>query len=185
MFERAIDEHTTIREISVGDADELFALVDAERARLREWLPWVDAMTESEHETQFIASAVKQSRAGLGFICVVVHRGRIVGTVGYHPIDRVGKSAEIGYWLSREAVGNGIITRACRILVDHAFRELGVERVVIPAAVGNGRSRAVPERLGFGSEGITPKAEWLYDHWVDHVRYSMSAGDWREREETP
>ncbi len=181
VFHHTLDEDTHLRAITEADANELFALVDANREHLREWLPWVDANTAATHTQQFIESAVKQSEDGLGFTCVIVHGGRIVGIIGYHPIDWANKSVEIGYWLSREVVGRGIMTRSCRVLVDHGFGVFGLNRVAIPAAVGNARSRAIPERLGFTNEGITRETEWLYDHWVDHARYSLLAREWGER----
>ncbi|MBU2602550.1 MAG: GNAT family N-acetyltransferase [Actinobacteria bacterium] len=183
VFHHSLDEDTHLRSIAEADAEELFALVDANRAHLREWLPWVDANTEVTHTRQFIASAVKQNEDELGLTCVIVQGGRIVGIVGYHPINQANKSVEIGYWLSREVVGRGLMTRSCGALIDHAFGVLGLNRVAIPAAVGNARSRAIPERLGFTNEGITREAEWLYDRWVDHVRYSLLAREWVKRAE--
>ena len=47
-----------------------------------------------------------------------------------------------------------MVTRACRVLIDVAFGELGLHRVVIRAGVDNPRSRAIPERLGFTEERI-------------------------------
>jgi len=70
------------------------------------------------------------------------------------------------------------MTRCCRVLVDHAFSWLGLNRVAIPAAVENSRSRAIPERLGFRQEGIIRDAEWLYDHYVDHVLYAVLKKEW-------
>jgi len=40
------------------------------------------------------------------------------------------------------------------------------------------RSRAVPQRLLFRQEGLFRDAEWLYDHFVDHVVYAMLVLDW-------
>lgn len=51
----------------------------------------------------------------------------------------------------------------------------------LACAIGNGKSRAIPERLGFRLEGVQCWAEWLYDHFVDHTLYAMLASEWQER----
>ena len=45
---------------------------------------------------------------------------------------------------------------------------------------GQRKSLAIPERLGFTKEGTIRAAEWLYDHYVDHVAYGMLASEWKE-----
>jgi ribosomal-protein-serine acetyltransferase len=64
-------------------------------------------------------------------------------------------------------------------LVEHAFGELGLNRVSIACAVENKKSCAIPERLGFRREGVKRQAEWLYDHFVDHVVYGALASEWQ------
>jgi len=102
-----------------------------------------------------------------------------VGVIGFHDINHVHRFTSIGYWLSSDVQGRGIMTRACRALVQHALVDLGLNRVEIRAAVENCKSRAIPERLGFELEGAIRQAEWLHDHFVDHAVYGMLARDWR------
>ena len=84
----------------------------------------------------------------------------------------------IGYWLGEEFQGKGIMTAASRILIHYAFDEFQLNRVEIRCAVGNTRSRAIPERLGFIQEGMIGDGEWLYDHYVDLIVYRMLAREW-------
>jgi len=178
MFERTIDTDLKLRMLREDDAVELFRVIDANRQHLRQWLPWLDANTQVEHTRHFITAMLDQHARNEGFVCAILLSGRIVGVVGYHPIKRSNKSVELGYWLSREAIGKGTMTRCCRVLIDHAFTQLGLNRITIPAAVGNARSRAIPERLRFRKEGVIRDAEWLYDHYVDHVLYAALKREW-------
>ena len=43
----------------------------------------------------------------------------------------------------------------------------------------NHKSRAIPERFGFKKEGMIRQAEWLYDHYVDHIIYGLLAREWK------
>ena len=54
-----------------------------------------------------------------------------------------------------------------------------LNRIEIRAAVGNARSRAIPERLGFKQEGTLREAERVGDAYLDAVVYSMLGSEWR------
>jgi ribosomal-protein-serine acetyltransferase len=69
--------------------------------------------------------------------------------------------------VTARAQGRGLITRACRALVDLAFEEWGLERAVIQCGVGNQRSSAVARRLGFTLEGIARHAQLLHGEFID------------------
>ena len=114
-----------------------------------------------------------------GFGCLIRYRGQVAGTIGCHALGHLNHSAEIGYWLGKAFEGKGIMTRACKALVSYAFKDLQMNRIQIRCATGNVRSCAIPQRLGFTREGVMRQSEWLYDHFVDLVLYSMLADEWR------
>ena len=72
----------------------------------------------------------------------------------------------------------GLVVISVLLASGFAFAQEQLNRVAIPVAVENAKSRAIPERRGFTSEGIRREAEWLYDHFVDHVMYAMLSADW-------
>jgi ribosomal-protein-serine acetyltransferase len=168
-----------LRLLEEADADELFALVDANRDDLGPWMPWVASERSAEDVLPFIRATRKQIADNDGLQTAIIDAGgRIVGMVGFHGVDWPNRKTSIGYWLARDQQGRGTMTHAVRALVDFAFDTWQLHRVTIQAAVDNGRSRAVAERLGFREEGTLRAVEWIGDRVVDHVVYAMLAGDW-------
>jgi ribosomal-protein-serine acetyltransferase len=178
MFSYKIDEETEIRLLVDGDAERMFALTDKNRDYLREWLPWVDGARTVEDTRIFIKGSLEQFAANEGFSAGLWHRGEIAGAIGFHRIDWPNRRAEIGYWISAEFQGKGIVTRAARAVVDYSFNELGLNRVEIHCAEGNRKSRAIAERLGFRQEGVLRGSGLLYDRYVDMVIYGMLKEEW-------
>ncbi len=162
----------------------MFELTDKNRPYLREWLPWVDSNHTVNDTRRFIQTVINQFKSNEGFQCGIWNEGKMTGVVGFHRIDWMNKSVEIGYWIAQEYKGKGLITRSCRAIIDYAFREFKLKRVQIRCATGNTRSCAIPERLGFRKEGITLQGEYLYGKFVDLVVYGMLDGDWKKHSQT-
>jgi ribosomal-protein-serine acetyltransferase len=181
MFSLSVDAGTRLELLEEQHAEELFAVLDRNRAYLRRWLPWLDQNTNPEHTRAFVRINLQQYASRNGFACAIRDEGAIAGVVGLHAIDWPNRKTSLGYWLDEARQGRGLITRSCSTLLDHVFDELGLHLVEIGCAVGNDKSCAIPERLGFRRDGMLRQREWLYDHYVDHVVYSMLAAEWRQR----
>jgi len=179
MFHAPIQEDTYLRLFEARHAEELFSLVDAYREDLGRWFAWVERTKGPESARAFIERSLRQFADNAGFHAGIWHEGRLAGVVGCDGIDWENLTTSLGYWLGVEFRGRGLATMACRILVDHAIFELGLNRVEIRCAAGNERGRAVAERLGFREEGVLREAQRLQDRHVDQVLYAMLAHDWR------
>lgn len=166
-----------LRPLEERDADELYALIDANRERLVRWMVWAEGQTP-ERTREFIRNAQRQLAEDDGFQAAIVDGGRIVGVAGVHGIDWPNRAAAIGYWLAIGEEGRGTMTHAVRALVDHAFAKWRLNRVEIRIDVENRRSRAVAERLGFVYEGTLRQALRLADGFHDDAVYAMLARDW-------
>jgi ribosomal-protein-serine acetyltransferase len=176
-----IDDDIVLKILKPEDADSLFSLVDSNRFYLRRWLPWVDTNATLENSKHFIQSTIEQHELNLGFQCGIWFHDTFAGIIGFQRIDSMNRNVEIGYWLGEKFQGHGIMTKACRTLVDYAFYEYQLHRVQIRCATGNTKSNAIIERLGFIKEGKTRQAEFLYDLYVDLYIYGMTADEWKAR----
>lgn len=177
MFTYQVDDKTTLRLLDPRHSEPLFALTDANRAHLREWVPWLNSTTSLKDTLAFIQTSQQQFASNNGFQAGIWYQDQMVGVIGFHSIDWQNQSISIGYWLSGEFQGRGIMTKTCRALVDYAFKELRLNRVEIRCAVENLKSRAIPERLGFKKEGIVRQTECLYERFLDNVIYGVLADE--------
>jgi RimJ/RimL family protein N-acetyltransferase len=79
--------------------------------------------------------------------------GTIIGGCGICVLS--GAEPELGYWIGVPHWGRGYATEAARALLDHAFGELGRERLLGRARVSNPASRRVLEKCGFQWTGVS------------------------------
>jgi ribosomal-protein-serine acetyltransferase len=181
MFYRRINESIELFLLELKHAPLVHETVDRCRLYLREWLPWVDSERRVEHAREYVRGMQHRMQENGTFDAGIRYRGEFVGVIGYHPIVWAHRSTAIGYWLAQEYQGRGIMTLACRAMLDHAFNDMGLNRIEIRAATANTHSRAIPTRLGLTHEGTLRQAEWLYDHFVDLEVYAMLRDDWGKR----
>lgn len=168
-----------MRQYELSDASGLLASVDATRDRLARWMPWVPFATTVEDFEDFIRLANRQDRDGSG-----LHRGlfdskTLIGTVGASIGSLNFDEADVGYWLAESHEGLGLASLATGHLIEWLFSERDMHRITIRAAVGNERSRALAERLGFTFEGILRGSLLLDGRHDDAALYSLLEGEWK------
>jgi len=178
MFSCPLRPDLDLRLLEERHAAAVYALVNQDRAFLRQWLPWVDATRGEDDTLSFIRSALQRFAANEGITAGIWNRGQFCGVVGTHKVDWLNRRVEMGYWLGREFEGKGIVTDACRAVVKHAFTELDLHRVDIHCAEGNQKSAAVPRRLGFVQEGKLKQALLLDGVYHDMLIFGMVKPDW-------
>ncbi len=179
MFYKRVDDRIELRSLQFTDAEELFALTEANRYYLRAWLPWLDATNSVADTEKFIEYILASLANNRGLTATICYESSMIGMVGYNQIDRQNRIGYIGYWLAKDYQGKGIMTNSCRAIIDYGFTTLDLNRLVITCATENKSSRAIPNRLGFIHEGTIRDAEWLYDRFVNHEIYALLNRDWR------
>jgi ribosomal-protein-serine acetyltransferase len=175
-----INELLFLREIELTDADDIFSLIDNDRERLREWLPFVDLTKEVKDTAGFIQATLNKKEEEKDFVFVIVYKQQIEGLIGFRGTDYANKKTEIGYWISKEAEGKWIVTQSTKAIIDFAFKNLEMNRVMIRLATGNSRSESIPVRLGFLFEGIERNGEIVNDVFYDLKVYSLLRKEWQK-----
>lgn len=180
MFDYQINTDTKIGLIEERHAEEFFALVNRNYERLLHWCPWLGEVETVEKTRDFIRNKLARFADGNGFTAGLFENDVLVGVIALEYVDWANRVTEIGYWLSAETEGKGLILKSCPILIDYAFNKLNLNRIQIRCASENLRSRAIPEKLGFRQEGILLQMEKLHDRFVDLVVYGLLANEWKK-----
>lgn len=183
MFSRTIDAETSLIALDMPDASALFALIETSRDHLHDWLPWIDDILTLDDARRFIDAAQRQAQAGASLHAGIWYQGQLAGVVALNYIDQLHGQAEIGYWLGAAFQGRGLMTAACRVLVDYVFDTIHLRRVEIRCAAENLRSRAIPGRLGFVEEGSARQLEWARGRYMETIIYAMDAAAWQQRKQ--
>lgn len=165
-----VSDTICLRRVSLSDVYDIFNTIDGERIYLRKWLPFVDKTLKESDIFTYVQSVIEHDEKQY----CILEKGKFVGIVGFKDPDLNSKKTEIGYWLSINAQGKGIMIQSVKRLLSYAFDESGLNRVQIKVAVENKKSRAIPEKLGFTLEGIERDGELLVDNkYTDLIIYSL------------
>jgi ribosomal-protein-alanine N-acetyltransferase len=91
------------------------------------------------------------SQIGLAIICN--DSGQLAGTVGFHTISSINRSAELSYNLAPKFWGQGLARVAAVALCDWAYQVMQLNRIQATVLETNLASIKVLERSGFEREG--------------------------------
>lgn len=167
-----------LRQLEASDAEALAELVQRNRDFLAPWEP-------VRPETYFtlagqraaVADALALQTAGRGHSWVIADEtGSAAGRINLNNIVRGPfQSASVGYWLSQDAGGRGLATRAVLEVADVAFGLLGLHRLEAGTIPENHRSQAVLLRTGFERFGYAVAYLNIAGRWRDHLLFQRVA----------
>lgn len=179
MFSFKIDDGIELRLLEERHAGEVFSLIDQNRSHLQSELTWLNEQFSASDSKEYVKAGLERFAANNGLRAGIWLQDSLAGIVSLHNLDWADRKASLGYWLGASFQGRGLVTKACRILINHSFGELKLNRLEIQCAPENDRSRKVAERLGFTKEGVLRQTWWSRDRFVDQVVYGLLASEWK------
>jgi RimJ/RimL family protein N-acetyltransferase len=140
------------------------------------WIPTIPHPYTADDALAFIRGEVREDHDALA----IQLDGRVVGGIGLG-LNRHGYRGSIGYWIAKTERGNGICTRALRLLARHALENLQLQSVQVVTDPDNLASQRVAEKVGFQREGVMRAHLRHPDGRIrDSVMFSLLPGELRE-----
>jgi ribosomal-protein-serine acetyltransferase len=177
MNELKVNHQITLKQIDLDDTDTIFHAIDSNRTHLRKWLPFVD-MTKSSKDTYTFIKSLTADIERRQIVFTLWYQNEFAGLLGLKDADYLNHKVEFGYWMIEKMTGSGIMTLSVERLLKHVFEELHMNRVQIKCGVGNGKSSAIPKRLGFTFEGVERAGERHLNKYIDLEVFSLLKKEW-------
>src|SRR4051812_26637272 len=102
-----------------------------------------------------------------------------LGGIGLYRINERHRRGEVGFWLTPQARGRGVASRAVRLITTWAFDSLGFERVELTTTPDNAATRALAIKLGFKEEGTMRSRNLERGRRVDVMMFAVLKDEWR------
>ncbi|MBV6451848.1 MAG: putative ribosomal N-acetyltransferase YdaF [Anaerolineales bacterium] len=164
-----------IRCYNPSDAKLLADSVSESVEHLKPWMPWAhDEPQRLESREELLRSFRGKFDLQQDFIYGIFNRDetRLLGGTGLH--TRLGdKELEIGYWIHKDFINQGLVTESTAALIKVAFEIIHIHRIEIHCDTRNLASAAVPRKLGFTHEGTLRAKTPFLDHWSDSMIWGL------------
>lgn len=114
------------------------------------------------------------------FFVVDAESGELAGVININDIVRNSElSGRLGYYAFVPHAGKGAMREGLVLVIERAFREVGLHRLEANIQPGNDRSIALVESLCFRREGTARGFLKIGTRWRDHERWALLKEEWR------
>lgn len=169
-----------LREWRMSDAADLAAALNDRRIlnNLRDGMPY----PYTEKDAEEYITAMLTSDKNMVFARTIVVNGRAAGSIAVFRQGNIHRrTAELGYYLSVEYWGRGIMSRAIGELCGEIFAATDILRIYAQPFSYNAGSRRALEKAGFTYEGTLKNCAVKNGRVQDMTMYSLT----RSGEEYP
>jgi diamine N-acetyltransferase len=130
---------------------------------------WFEGMIKHPPDEQVLGIEVKEVDSEAG-----QEVWKLIGTWSFETIDWRNRSAEFGIMIGDKSCWNkGYGTEAVRLLCQHGFNALNLNRIYLHVFENNPRAIRAYEKAGFIVEGRERQAEFKDGRFVDSLRMSL------------
>ena len=171
-----------LRKMTMQDAMDVYHYArDPEVARHVLWDAH-QSIWETRAYIRFLLYQYRNGEPGSWGI-VLKETGRVVGTIGYMSYSPDNSTVEIGYSLSRELWGKGLMTEALDAVIAETFRVLQLHRIEAMHFTDNPASGRVMAKCGMQHEGHMRERIYCKGVFRDVEMWGILRKDWKKSQQ--
>jgi len=178
---KLIGKRIILRPLRIFDAKDIYFNIQDKRIAVNTLrIPWPYKLQDAKN---FVRKKQKLWPKVLDFTFGIELKSKreVIGCICLDHVNFEHQNAEIGYWLGSEYWGQGMITEACKLILDFAFKKLKLHRIYGFSFGDNPASQIVFKNLGFKKEGFLRQAHWRFGRWRDNVHYGLLSKEFSKK----
>jgi [ribosomal protein S5]-alanine N-acetyltransferase len=164
-----------LRVAKMRDSKQLEKLILGNRPWLR---PWEATNPESPNSFDVrgqLRGLLRQLDDQSGMPFVIEVQGQVQGQLNVANVMYGSvSSAVLGYWVSPEVAGRGVMPTSVALVTDYLMDQVGLHRVEINVRPENTASLRVIQKLGFRYEGLKQRYIHINGDWRDHYVFALT-----------
>jgi [ribosomal protein S5]-alanine N-acetyltransferase len=171
----------SVRPLRLSDAASLFDMLSSDEVTRFISPP----PTTLETFEKFILRANREREAG-NYLCFAIVPAGVdvaIGLIQVRQLEPTFETAEWGFALGSAFWGTGMFLEAASLVLEFAFRTVGVHRMEARAAVENGRGAGALRKIGAIQEGVLRRSFHRNGEYHDQVLWTIVADEWRRAPE--
>jgi [ribosomal protein S5]-alanine N-acetyltransferase len=172
-----------LREFVMSDFDAVHAYSSDPRVTRYMFFGPRDEDSTTEYLEELLASQMEQPRTRFELAVEEIASGRLIGACDLSLIE--ANVVDLGYMLGVDDWGKGFATEISLALVDAAFFDLRVERVISTVDVNNKASIRVLEKIGMRWEAVYRKHRRAKNRWWDCHMFVLPRTVWENMRANP
>jgi [ribosomal protein S5]-alanine N-acetyltransferase len=165
-------ERLILRKMILNDAEAVFAY--ASNSEVSRYTLW-ETHRSIEDSRAFLEFATQKYENGGEPDWGIVYRGNgcLVGACGLVNWEAEHARAEVGFVLSREYWGRGLMSEAVRAILRFGFERMNLNRIEARCIAQNAASARVMEKAGMVYEGTLRQREYIKGAYRDIKLYAI------------
>ncbi|MEO7265230.1 MAG: GNAT family N-acetyltransferase [Ferruginibacter sp.] len=162
-------ERMILRAVSLEDAEDMFFLRTNEDA-----MKFINkALPKSIADILELVAKMNDNTMRIQWAMALKTDNKLIGTIGYHIIDKDHHRAELGYMLHPMQWNKGLMSEAIQAVLDFGFNKLGLHSIEARINPANNASSKILLKHNFVKEGYFKESYLFEGTYFDSEIYGL------------
>jgi ribosomal-protein-alanine N-acetyltransferase len=176
-FPQLETKRLVLREISEIDCNDIFEIFSDEDVLKYYDIEPLKTLEEANNLIQLLDRRFKNKK-GIRWGIHLKDTNKLIGTCGYQSLNILSLRAEIGYEMSKNFWGQGLMKEALKAIIDFGFNNMSLNRIQALVEPDNKNSIHLLHRIEFCEEGILREYEYCKGIFKDLTILSLLKSDY-------